>query len=249
MYSSTPDCLTPAPRAENAVVRTLASPPIRSTDTALPLLITGFDAFGGDARNPSAELALALNGHTIAGHRVVGALLPTVFGRSLAALEGLLMQHRPALVLCTGLAGGRGALSLERVAINVDDARIADNAGAQPVDRPVVAGAPAAYFSTLPIKAMRAAVEQVGVPAEISQTAGTFVCNHVFFGLMHLLATRLSLHGTVGGFMHVPWLPGQGSPALALDDLQRGTRAALACAVDHRRGGRADLRQSGGALH
>lgn len=213
------------------------------------LLLTGFEPFGGAALNPSAELVAALHGQVIGEHRVEGALLPTVFGRSLTALDALLAQHRPALVLCTGLAGGRAALSLERVAINVDDARIADNAGAQPVDRAVVVGAPAAYFSTLPIKAMRAAIEAQGVPAEISQTAGTFVCNHVFFGLMHALATRAELRGVPGGFMHVPWLPGQGRPALGRDALLQGTRAALGCALDWLHSGGADLYAAGGALH
>ena len=144
------------------------------------VLLTGFDPFGGDALNPSWEIARALHRRQIAGHRVLAAQLPTVFGASLARLDELLAAHRPALVICLGLAAGRAALSLERVAINVDDARIPDNAGAQPVDTPVVAGAPAAYFSTLPIKAMRQAMLAAGVPAEVSQTAGTFVCNHVF---------------------------------------------------------------------
>jgi len=138
------------------------------------VLLTGFDAFGGDALNPSASLVEALDGQALDGQaldgwRVAGGLLPTVFGRSLDELHRLLDRHRPALVLCTGLAGGRPALSLERVAININDARIPDNAAAQPIDTPVVAGAPAAYFSTLPIKAMRAAIEAAGVPAEISQ--------------------------------------------------------------------------------
>ena len=132
----------------------------------------------------------ALHGREIGGHRVVGAQLPTVFHDSLAELEALLSRYRPVLVVCTGLAGGRGALSLERVAINVADARITDNAGAQPIDHPVVPGGPAAYFSTLPIKAMLAALHEAGVAAEVSQTAGTFVCNHLFYGLMHLLASR-----------------------------------------------------------
>ncbi|MFZ9373521.1 MAG: pyroglutamyl-peptidase I [Burkholderiaceae bacterium] len=218
------------------------------------VLLTGFDAFGGDALNPSASLVEALDGQALDGQaldgwRVAGGLLPTVFGRSLDELHRLLDRHRPALVLCTGLAGGRPALSLERVAININDARIPDNAAAQPIDTPVVAGAPAAYFSTLPIKAMRAAIEAAGVPAEISQTAGTFVCNHVFYGLMHALHSRSDLHGVRGGFMHVPWLPGQGTPSLALQPLVQGTRAALACAIAHITQGRDDDRSAGGALH
>nr|HPK34063.1 pyroglutamyl-peptidase I [Ottowia sp.] len=137
------------------VARNPARPP---SDTAAlrKVLLTGFEPFGGDALNPSWLAAQALHGRRIAGHQVVAAQLPTVFGASLERLDALLHQHRPVLVVCLGLAAGRAALSLERVAINVQDARMPDNAGAEPVDAPVVPGGPAAYFSTLPIKAMRA---------------------------------------------------------------------------------------------
>lgn len=194
------------------------------------LLVTGFEPFAGASLNPSALAAQALHGRWVAGHRVCGAVLPTAFGHSVAALEALLEQHRPALVLCCGQAGGRPGVSLERVAINIDDARIPDNAGAQPVDAPVVPGAPAAYFSTLPIKAMLAALREAGIAAEVSQTAGTFVCNHVFYQLMHLLA-QPRYAGVRGGFVHVPWLPGQGEPAMALQDVVRGLECALATAL------------------
>ena len=208
------------------------------------VLLTGFDAFGGDAINPSWLLARSLHGRQIAGHRVVAAQLPTRFGTSLDHLRALLDTHRPALVICLGLAAGRAALSLERIAINVDDARIADNAGARPIDAPVVVGAPAAYFSTLPIKAMRAAIEAVGVPAEISQSAGTFVCNHLFYGLMHRLAQEPALRATRGGFIHVPLLPEQGEPSLPLADMTLGLRAGIRAALETRQ----DLRAGGGAL-
>jgi pyroglutamyl-peptidase len=144
--------------------------------------MTGFDAFGGQALNPSWLAVQALHGRRIAGHRIVSARIPTVFGTALEHLQTLMMAHRPTLVVCVGQAGGRAALSLERVAINLIDARIADNALAQPVDEPVVAGGPAAYFSTLPVKAMRVALQRQGLAAEVSQTAGTFVCNQVFYG-------------------------------------------------------------------
>lgn len=195
------------------------------------ILLTGFDAFGGATLNPSWLAVRALHGRQILGHTVVGAQLPTVFDASLTALNALLTQHRPALVICVGQAGGRSAISLERVAINVNDAPIADNAGGQPVDTPVKPGAPAAYFTSLPIKAMLAALHADGVAAEVSQTAGTFVCNHVFYGLMHALATRRELKHTRGGFIHVPWLPEQGTPGMALDDIVRGLRLALRCAL------------------
>ena len=195
------------------------------------ILLTGFDAFGGASLNPSWLVAQALHGRQIAGHRVVAAQLPTVFGDSLHRLKALLNQHQPALAVCVGQAGGRSAISLERVAINVNDAPLADNADSQPVDTPVVPDAPAAYFTSLPIKAMLVALQRAGVAAEVSQTAGTFVCNHVFFGLMHALATQRPLRRTRGGFVHVPYLPEQGAPHMALDEMVRGLRLALRCAL------------------
>ncbi len=195
------------------------------------ILLTGFDAFGGATINPSWLAVSALHGRQIAGHAVVAAQLPTVHGESLRVLYALLEQHRPALAICVGQAGGRGAISLERIAINMNDAPIPDNAGAQPIDLPVVPDAPAAYFTTLPIKAMLTALRQEGLPAEVSQTAGTFVCNHVFYGLMHRLATSRRLRHARGGFIHVPWLPEQGKPNMALDDLVRGLRLAVRCAL------------------
>ncbi len=208
------------------------------------MLLTGFDAFGGAHLNPSWLAVQALHGRRLAGHRVLAARLPTVFGESLNVLRGLLEQHRTALVVCVGQAGGRCALSLERVAINVNDARIADNAAAQPIDTPVIAGGPAAYFSTLPIKAMLQALQQAGVAVEVSQTAGTFVCNHVFYGLMHLLATQRGLRCARGGFIHVPYVPEQGTPAMLLDDMVRGLRLAVRCALTTHR----DIVQGAGAV-
>jgi pyroglutamyl-peptidase len=195
------------------------------------IMLTGFDAFGGASLNPSWLAVRTLHGRQIAGHRVVAVQLPTVFGESLHRLQSLLQQHQPTLVICVGQAGGRNAISLERVAINVNDAPLADNVGSQPVDTPVVPGAPAAYFTTLPIKAMLAALQRAGVAAEVSQTAGTFVCNHVFFGLMHALATQRPLRHTRGGFVHVPYLPEQGAPSMAQGEMVRGLRLALRSAL------------------
>ena len=208
------------------------------------VLVTGFDPFGGETLNPSWMAVQCLHGRQIGGHRIVGAQLPTVFGDALDAQEALLLRHRPALAICTGQAGGRAALSLERVAINVDDARIPDNAGAQPVDTPVVAGGPAAYFTTLPIKAMLSALLDQGINAEVSQAAGTFVCNHVFYGLMHALATRAELRHTRGGLIHVPWLPQQGQPSMRLDEIVQGLKVAIECALVTR----SDVRRPAGAL-
>jgi pyroglutamyl-peptidase len=218
-----------------------ASPAARSP---FHVMVTGFDPFGGSEVNPSWQAVQALHGRELAGHRVVGVELPTVFGAAVRRLEEALEQYRPGLVLCTGQAGGRPALSLERVAINVDDARIPDNAGAQPVDRPVVAGGPAAYFTSLPIKAMLQALLDAGVRAEVSQTAGTFVCNHTFYGLMHLLA-QPRWQGVRGGFVHVPWLPEQGQPSMTLAEIVRGLEVAITCALATRH----DIRKEAGALN
>ncbi|MGE0097748.1 MAG: pyroglutamyl-peptidase I [Hydrogenophaga sp.] len=195
------------------------------------VLFTGFEPFGGETINPSWLAVKALHGRRMLGRTAVSAQLPTVFDDSLRVLNALLREHQPELVICVGQAGGRHAISLERVAINVNDAPIADNTGKRPIDTPVVRGAPAAFFTGLPIKAMLAALQKEGVRAEVSQTAGTFVCNHVFYGLMRTLATSRTLRHTRGGFVHVPWLPEQGTPNMSLDDIVRGLAVAMRCAL------------------
>ena len=209
------------------------------------ILVTGFDPFGGQSINPSWIAVQALDGLELDGHRVVAAQLPTRFGHALRALDELIEAHRPVLVVCTGQAGGRAAISLERVAINVNDARIPDNLGAQPVDTPVVEGGPVGYFTTLPIKAMLAAMLAEGLRAEVSQTAGTFVCNHVFYGLMHRLATDPACQGVRGGLIHVPWLPQQGHPSMTPEQVSRALEVALRCAIHTHR----DVRIQAGALN
>jgi pyroglutamyl-peptidase len=204
-------------------------------------LVTGFEPFGGEPVNPALE-ALGRLPPRIGELEVATRVLPAVFGRALEALEEAVAATAPNIVLCVGLAGGRAALSLERVAVNIDDARIPDNAGQQPIDRPVIAGGPAAYFANLPIKAMAAALREAGLPAIVSNTAGTFVCNHVFYGLMHLAATRFP--ELRGGFLHVPYLPsqaarhatslGEGVPSMALDEIARGIEIVLAVAASRR---------------
>src|ERR1700719_2195319 len=196
-------------------------------------LVAGFEPFAGDAVNPAREAVLRLPSR-LGGLAIHTRVLPTVFGRAIAALEDALVTARPDIVLAVGLAGGRAELSLERVAINVDDARIPDNDGQQPIDRPVVAGGPAAYFSGLPLKAAVAAMREAGLPAIVSNSAGTFVCNHVFYGLMHLAVTRHS--GLRGGFLHVPYLPSQaarfsGVPSMALDQIVEGIEIILRIAA------------------
>ena len=165
------------------------------------VLITGFEPFGGDPRNPSGEIARLLDGRSIAGRRVVGVELPCAFGRSRRRIETLLDAHRQELVVSIGLAANRAEITPERVAINVSDARIADNDGRRPVERPVIRGGPAGYWSTLPVRAIVRSLNRAGFPAAISNTAGTYVCNHVFFATMHVLRRRR----TRAGFIHIPW--------------------------------------------
>lgn len=210
------------------------------------ILITGFEPFGGETINPSWEVARALHGLRLDGHTVVAEQLPCVFAEAPRVLLQAIARARPRLVLALGLAGSRSALSFERVAVNLVDARIADNAGAQPLDEPVLPGAPAAYFTRLPVKAMAAAVAAAGLPAELSYSAGSFVCNQVFFRLMHALAGHPAVRG---GFVHLPPLPQQaaahpGSRPLALDEQLRGLRLAIEAALRQE----ADLRVAGGAL-
>jgi pyroglutamyl-peptidase len=219
----------------------------RASDRSI--LLTGFEPFDRDTVNPSWEVARALDGWVCEGAEVKAMQLPCVFGRAIEALDGAL-DEGPALVVALGLAGTRAEISPERVAINVDDARIPDNAGRLPIDVPVMAGAPAAYFSTLPIKAIVRDLRAAGVPASVSNTAGTFVCNHVFFALMHRLATRPELAWTRGGFVHLPCLPEQaarlpGVPSMALATQVEGLRTLLRTALTVRQ----DVRESGGKTH
>jgi pyroglutamyl-peptidase len=196
------------------------------------VLVTGFEPFGGERINPSWEIAKALPS-TIGSHHVVTQRVPTAFGDAIAALAKLISKHQPSLVLCLGQAGGRSSISVERVAINVNDARIADNAGYQPIDQAIVGDAPAAYFSTLPIKAMVAAMQKKGIPAEVSNTAGTFVCNHIMYGALHHIATQKL--AARAGFIHVPYLPSQvvngSAPTMALSTMQAGIEIAIDAAI------------------
>lgn len=211
------------------------------------ILLTGFEPFGGEATNPSWSAArLAADRLAAEGRPAVAVEVPCVFGQSIEVLAGAIEDHRPDVVLCVGQAGGRGSVSIERVAINVDDARIPDNAGRQPIDEPVVPGGAAAYFSTLPIKACREAVSRLDIPVEVSQTAGTYVCNHIFYGLMHLLARR---DGIRGGFIHVPFSTQQGEchgrPGLAVEAMAEALVAIARTTADTT----ADTRITAGAEH
>jgi pyroglutamyl-peptidase len=194
----------------------------KSTKT---LLLTGFEPFGDDpgalSLNPSVEIAKALHGKEIGAWRVAGEVLPCEFGRSVRVLKTLMREYAPEAVICLGQAGGRSAISIERVAINWDEAARSG--------QPILKTAPAAYFSSLPVHALRDALLAYGIPAEISSTAGQFVCNHVFFSLMHALRkTKIP-----AGFVHVPYLPEQAQesptsvPSMSQDTMIAGIRCAI----------------------
>jgi pyroglutamyl-peptidase len=187
----------------------------------------------------------ALDGKKIEGRAVVGAVLPCVFGASAEELQRWLRVVRPELVVRVGQAGGRSAITPERVAINVGDALIPDTAGMKPVDMPIMRGGPAAYWSTLPIKAIVAGLTSRGIPSAVSPTAGTYVCNHVFYCLMRTLACR---KGIRGGFVHVPFLPHQakrGQPSLPLDTMIAAITEVVAISLVTRR----DIRRADGQPH
>lgn len=189
-------------------------------------LVTGFDAFGGDSHNPSYQAVQRLPAR-IGKRDVVTAQLPTSFARATRKLHALIAREQPDIVLCVGLAAERPALSIERVAVNLCHARIADNDGRQPADKPVIAGGPAAYFSTLPVLNTVKALARAGLRAEMSMSAGTFVCNHVFYSLMHAVAQQRGAHRVWrAGFVHVPALPAVDA-ARALDDMARGLQIVL----------------------
>lgn len=196
----------------------------------MKILLTAFDPFDGETVNPAQE-ALALVPERIADCAVIKLTVPTVFYKSIRALEQAMEEHRPDAVLCVGQAGGRFDITPERVAINLDDARIPDNEGNQPIDTPIREGAPPAYFSSLPAKAMVEAIRDAGLPSSLSNSAGTFVCNHLMFGLLDLIATRFP--GARGGFVHVPFIPRQvarravPAPCLSREDIARGLEAAV----------------------
>lgn len=210
------------------------------------ILVTGFEPFGGEEINPSWEICRALP--AAIGHSPLATLLvPTAFRRAIEVTAAAIERLEPDLVILLGQAGGRACLSVERLAVNVDDARIADNAGWQPVDEPVAPSGPAAYFATVPIKAMTAAIREAGVPAEVSNSAGTFVCNHLFYGVLHFLA--MSARPARAGFIHVPWLEVQAlgraaEPAMALPTMVRGVEAAIVAAL----GTGADVKMAAGTL-
>ena len=189
------------------------------------LLITGFDPFGGESINPSWEAVSRLP-DTIGDYRLTKLQIPTVFGLATDSVLSAAAADMPDVILCVGQAGGRDAVTPERVAINMASARIADNASNQPIETPILPGAPDGIFATVPVAAMADAITAAGLPGKVSNTAGTFVCNDTLYRLLH----RFSGTTVRIGFLHVPWLPEQakeGAPSMALADIT----AALAAAI------------------
>jgi pyroglutamyl-peptidase len=201
------------------------------------VLVTGFEPFGGEKINPSWDVCKAL-GPEVAGMRVEAVRVPCEFRRSIEVVAEAIERLHPTLVICVGQAGGRLRMGVERVAINTDDARIPDNAGAQPVDEMIAANGPPAYFASIPVKAMVAAMREAGVPVEVSNSAGTYVCNHLMYGVLHFIAA--SGHRARAGFIHVPYseeqvLDRRDVPGMATATMVKGLRAAITAAHEYRR--------------
>lgn len=199
----------------------------------MKVLMTGFDPFDEDTTNAAWEAVSRVKAPE--GIQLEIRQLPTVFEKSIKTLEAAVRELAPDVVICVGQAGGRASITPERIAINLNDARIPDNEENQPSDTPVREGGPAAYFSTLPVKEMVNAIRMAGIPASLSHTAGTFVCNHVMYGLLDLCAREFP--AMKAGFIHVPYLSRQavsmapGTPSMSLEDMVRGLEAALGVLV------------------
>ena len=215
----------------------------------MKILVTGFDPFGGESMNPAIE-AVKLLPDTIAGAEIIKLEIPTVFHKSAQVVREKMQEIQPDVVLNIGQAGGRTGLTPERVAINQDDARIEDNDGNQPIDAPIQEDGQPAYFSKLPIKAMVEAIHQAGLPASVSNTAGTFVCNHIMYQTLYLVDKEFPQ--AKAGFMHIPFMTEQvvDKPTMAsmsLTDIAKGIEAAITAIVEYK--DKDDLDVTGGATH
>lgn len=198
------------------------------------VLITGFEPFGGATINPALEAVKKLDGVKLEGGEIVTCEVPVTRYEALDAIITAIEVHQPSYVITVGQAAGRTAITPERVAINLDDFRIPDNGGNQPIDEPIDEEGPAAYFTTLPIKAITRKLQENGIPCQVSNTAGTFVCNHVFYGIQHYLRDTDVGHG----FIHIPLLPEQAAatdqPSMALDTIVEGLRLAAQATIENK---------------
>lgn len=198
------------------------------------VLITGFEPFGGASVNPALEAVKRLDQVQLDGGEIVICQVPVTRYEAIRAVMSAIELHQPNIVITVGQAAGRAAITPERVAINVDDFRIPDNGGHQPVDQPIEEDGPDAYFTTLPIKAMTKTLQENGIPCQVSNTAGTFVCNHLFYGIQHFLRDTDIAHG----FIHIPLLPEQAAltdqPSMSLEMIVEGLRLAAQASIDHK---------------
>lgn len=198
----------------------------------MKILVTGFEPFGKETYNPSLEV-LNLLPDEIGDTAIVKAVLPVVRYESLERMQRLIEQEKPDAILSLGVAGGRSAVTPERTAVNIDDFRIPDNGGFQPVDERIFADGPDAYFTALPYRQMIRAIKDRGIAASLSESAGTFVCNHVFYGTRYYCEKN---HPHIrSGFMHIPYAQEQGikdSPSLALSEIGEAVREALSAIAD-----------------
>ena len=213
----------------------------------MKILITAFDPFGGEAVNPALEAVKQMKDE-IAGAQIVKLEIPTVFGKSIEVIHETMKKEQPDAVLSIGQAGGRFGVTPERVAINVDDARIKDNEGNQPIDTPIFEDGKPAYFSTLPVKAMVKAIHDQGLPSSLSNSAGTFVCNHVMYGVLYYIDKEFP--GVRGGFIHVPYITSQvvdkkDMPSMATSDVVAALEAAVQAIVKNE----SDIVAVGGETH
>lgn len=212
----------------------------------MKVLITGFDPFGGEKINPAWEAVKGIK-DIIEGAKIIKLEIPTVFNKSIEKVKEAMELEKPDIVLCIGQAGGRYDMTVERVAINVDDARIEDNEKNQPIDIPVFEDGENAYFSNLPIKAMVEEIKGQGIPASISNSAGTFVCNHIMYGVLyHINKTYKNMRG---GFIHVPFINEQvldkkNQPYMPVEHITKALEAAIKAAVINNE----DIKKSGGAI-
>jgi pyroglutamyl-peptidase len=210
----------------------------------MKLLITGFDPFGGENINPATEAVKALP-DTINGAEIIKLEIPTVYRKSLKAIEEAVKQYDPDVILSVGQAGGRFDITVERIAMNLDDYRIKDNEGNQPIDEKIYEDGENAYFSSLPIKAMVKAMNDCGVPASVSNSAGSFVCNHVMYGVLYMINKEGGRRR--GGFIHIPFLPEQAVgkwnvPSMSKAEVVKGLTAAIGAIVDNMN----DIKVTGG---
>lgn len=194
----------------------------------MKVLITGFDPFGGESINPAYEAVKAMKSE-IGNIKIVKLEIPTVFRESIKVLDEAIMREKPEAVICVGQAGGRFDITIERVAINIDDGRIKDNMGNQPIDEKIYEDGKNAYFSTLPIKTIVDEIKKERIPASVSNSAGTYVCNHVMYGLLYMIEKKYK--DVKGGFIHVPFILEQvvdksGVPSMDIEKITRALEIA-----------------------